>query len=144
LCVDNDTAMFATVFLGILHISSGRVQCGNAGHNPPFVLRADGSLEKLPKMQGIALGVMEDFSFAAYDFTLRRGDTILLSTDGVNEAMNLAGELFGEERMEEIIKKNGDAAADGLTGALRDAVRDFAGGAEQSDDITVMALKYLA
>jgi len=142
LCADNDSAMFVTVFLGILHIPSGHVKCSNAGHNRPFVLRADGSLEKLPKMRGIALGVMEGFSFASYDFSLQRGDTILLYTDGINEAMNPAGELFGEERLEEILKNNINAAAAGLTRALKDAVRDFAGGAEQSDDITVMALKW--
>jgi len=144
LCADNDSGMFATVFLGILHIPSGLVKCSNAGHNLPFILRADGSLEKLPKIKGIALGVMEGFSFSTYDFTLQRGDTLLLYSDGINEAMSQAGELFGEERMAEIIKKNSNADAAGMTGALRDAVRDFAGGAEQSDDITVMALKYLA
>jgi sigma-B regulation protein RsbU (phosphoserine phosphatase) len=143
LCLDNDSSMFVTVFLAILHIPSGRVTCSNAGHNPPFVLRANGSLERLPKIEGIALGVMEDFSFADYDLTLGRGDTILLYTDGVNEAMNPAGELFGEERMEQVAKGNGAASAAGLTKALKDAVRDFAGEAEQSDDITVMALKYL-
>lgn len=143
LCVDNDSAMFVTVFLGILHIPSGRVKCSNAGHNLPFILRADGSLERLPKIEGIALGVVEDFSFASYDFTLRKGDTLLLYTDGVNEAMNQADELFGEERMEEVAQKNSNAAASGLTKALKDAVKDFAGPIEQSDDITVMALKYL-
>ncbi|HOV79580.1 MAG TPA: SpoIIE family protein phosphatase [Bacillota bacterium] len=144
LCADNDSAMFVTVFLGILHIPTGQVNCSNAGHNRPFIIRADGRVEMLPKTRGIALGVMEGFSFASCDFTLQKGDSILLYTDGISEAMNRAGELFGEERMAEIIKKNSNADAAGMTGALRDAVRDFAGGAEQSDDITVMALKYLA
>jgi len=142
LCKDNDAGMFVTVFLGVLHIPSGRVICSNAGHNLPYILRKDGSLQKLPKIPGIALGVMEGFSFKSYEFTLQREDTFLLYTDGINEAMNPEGELFGEERMEEIMKNNYNVAASRLTGELKNAVRNFAGRAEQSDDITVMALKY--
>jgi sigma-B regulation protein RsbU (phosphoserine phosphatase) len=144
LCADNETNMFVTVFLGILHIPSGHVTCSNAGHNRPFILRKDGSLEQLPKMRGIALGVMEGFLFASHDFTLQNGDTILLYTDGVNEAMNPEGELFGEERMAEVIKNNSNADAAELTRGLKNAVHAFAGRAEQSDDITIMALKYKA
>ncbi|MCL6612829.1 MAG: SpoIIE family protein phosphatase [Peptococcaceae bacterium] len=144
LCAENESNMFVTVFLGLLHIPTGRVTCSNAGHNSPFILRKDGSLEKLPKMRGIALGVMDSFIFASHSFTMQNGDTILLYTDGINEAMNPEGELFGEERLAEVIRNHSHAGAAGLTNGLINAVRAFAGRAEQSDDITVLALRYKA
>ncbi|UNC92584.1 PP2C family protein-serine/threonine phosphatase [Candidatus Contubernalis alkaliaceticus] len=143
LCIDNDSGMFVTVFLGFLHIPSGRVTCSNAGHNLPYILKKDGTLEKLPKIEGIALGVFEDFPFNSYDFTLQKGDTLLLYTDGINEAMNSANEQFGDNRMEAVIKKNIETSVKKMTMELNNEVRAYAGKAEQSDDITIMALKYV-
>lgn len=141
LCADNDSGMFVTAFLGIIHIPSGQVACSNAGHNLPFILRRDGSLEKLPRTPGMALGVMEDIPYGPHEFRVGPGDTILLYTDGITEAMNCQGEMFGDRRLENILSGCVESSASEITARVKDAVFAFADGAEQSDDITVLALK---
>lgn len=141
LCADNDSGMFVTAFLGIIHIPSGQVACSNAGHNLPFILRRDGSLEKLPRTPGMALGVMEDIPYGPHGFRVGPGDTILLYTDGITEAMNRQGEMFGDRRLENILSGCVESSASEITARVKDAVFAFADGAEQSDDITVLALK---
>jgi sigma-B regulation protein RsbU (phosphoserine phosphatase) len=82
LCKDNDSGMFATIFLGILTISTGETVFSSGGHNIPYLLKANGQIKALPKLAGIALGVTEDASFARGFITLDAGDSIVLYTDG--------------------------------------------------------------
>jgi sigma-B regulation protein RsbU (phosphoserine phosphatase) len=105
LCRDNDTGMFVTEFLGILTISSGELVFSNGGHNVPYLHRQNGEVETLPKIPGLALGVMEDFSYVCTSIKLKEGDSLVMFTDGVTEAMNPAGELLCEQRLENIISE---------------------------------------
>jgi sigma-B regulation protein RsbU (phosphoserine phosphatase) len=143
LCEDNDSGMFVTDFLGILTISSGEVVFSNGGHNIPFILKRDGSAGLLPKLPGMALGVMEETRYTCSTIRLEYGDSLLVYTDGVTEAMNPAGELLGEERLKSILLEfaGGTAREEALHVLAK--TREFANGAVQSDDITLLALKYL-
>lgn len=143
LCEDNDSGMFVTVFLGILTISTGDMVFSNGGHNIPYLLWKNGEVEALPKIPGMALGVMEDFTFVCASVKLRAGDSLVMYTDGVTEAMNPAGDLFNEERLENILRGfDGKAAQDEARQILR-STRQFVNGASQSDDITILVIKYL-
>jgi sigma-B regulation protein RsbU (phosphoserine phosphatase) len=132
--------MFVTVFLGVVHLPTGRVNYVNAGHNPPLVRHADGQVSVLPSGRNTAVGVMEDLSYVQGAVTLGPGDTLLLYTDGMTEATNPQGLLFGEARLLETARREGSGKA--LLQAILDAVRAFEDGAAQADDITCVALRY--
>ena len=142
LCQGNDESMFVTLFCGILDIRTGEIEFSNAGHNRPYLRRADGRVQGLSPQRGIALGVMEDFAFHNEQIRLAPGDAIVVYTDGVTEAMNVQDEMFLEERLEDKIAQAGAASARELTGRIVEAVKQFAGAAPQSDDITVLVLRY--
>lgn len=137
-----ESNMFVTLFAAVVHLPSGQVRFTNGGHNPPYVLRAGGGLEPLPKVGGIIVGAIPDMSYKTGSFRLEPGDTLVLYTDGVTEAQNVAGDFFGEGRTEEQLLRLKGAGAEHLVKAMRELVGAFAEGAEQSDDITLMALKY--
>ena len=142
LCKENDQGMFCTIFYGILNTKTGEVRYSNGGHNPPYLVRADGSNEQLEGTEGIALGVMDGMDFGVNTFTLGKGEAIYLYTDGVNEAMDDGGNEYSYERLEEFLKRSkGQSTTDIVNGSLDD-VRDFVKNAEQSDDITVLTVRY--
>ncbi|MEN6349592.1 MAG: LytS/YhcK type 5TM receptor domain-containing protein [Syntrophomonas sp.] len=143
LCKDNDSGMFVTEFLGILTISSGEVVFSNGGHNLPYLLRKDGAVEALPKIPGMALGVMEDVGYVDANIRLDAGDSLVLYTDGVTEAMNPAGELLSEARLENILRESDCKTALDEVQHILQSTRQFVNGASQSDDITILAIKYL-
>lgn len=143
LCADNDSGMFVTVFLGILTISSGEVVFSNGGHNIPYLHRCNGRVEALPRIPGMALGVMEDMGYVCSCIRLGAGDSLVVYSDGVTEAMNDAAELFGERRLKDTLRAaNGISAREEVSHILEDT-RQFVAGASQSDDITILVLKYL-
>ena len=142
LAPENDAGMFVTVFYGIFDNSTGEIEYSNGGHNPPLIVHADGSSDYLEMPPGIALGVFPEMVFESRKAQLRRGDTAVFYTDGVTEAMNVEGELFGEDRLQKVAA---DFVGEGKTDfsrAVVEAVRDFAGEAEQSDDITCVSLHW--
>lgn len=143
LCEDNDSGMFVTVFLGILTISSGEFTFSNGGHNIPYLLRKNGEVEALPKIPGIALGVMENAKYICEKAGLSTGDSLIVYTDGVTEAMNPAGELLSDHRLEKMLHEFSGGAARETVQHILKGTREFVNGAKQSDDITVLALKYL-
>jgi len=143
LCKDNDSGMFVTDFLGILTISSGEVVFSNGGHNIPFVLRKNGELELLNKIPGIALGVIEDSKYMCSTIQLKYGDSLLVYTDGVTEAMNCKEEFLSEKGLGNILHEFDGGTAKEEVQYVLTKTREFANGAIQSDDITIMALKYL-
>ncbi len=142
LCANNDAGMFVTAWMGILDLETGKVEYGNAGHNPPLLRRADGSYEYLKSRSGLVLAGMEGIRYRKNELTLRAGDVIYLYTDGVTEATNAGKELYGEERLinrlDQIPAENPEAICRGV---MRD-VDDFVGDAPQFDDITMLCLKY--
>ena len=137
---DNDTAMFVTTLYATYDPASGELSYANGGHNSPLIVHADGTSGLLPLTGGIALGVVPDFEYEQNTVTLLPGDTLVLYTDGVTEAMNVDGEEFGTQRLQEVFvgpnSKNGQEASQ----AVFQAVSSFAGDTPQSDDITCLTL----
>jgi phosphoserine phosphatase RsbU/P len=142
LCPDNPLCMFVTVFCAILNVATGELECCNGGHNPPLICRADGSVHLVDAPKGVAVGVMKDSQFAAERFVLKPGDLLVLYTDGVTEAMNPQHKLFSEERLKKTLRNLWDKDPIGLVGGLRREVAAYAQGEPQSDDITLLALRY--
>jgi sigma-B regulation protein RsbU (phosphoserine phosphatase) len=143
LCRDNDSGMFVTVFYGILHLSTGELEYSNGGHNLPYFLSRHGVAQPLENTGGMALGVMEEVTYRAKTITLRAGEGLFLYTDGVTEAMDNADNLFSEARLKECLQRvNGAAPTEVIRNALA-AVKRFVAGAEQNDDITTLAIRYL-
>jgi sigma-B regulation protein RsbU (phosphoserine phosphatase) len=135
--------MFVTVFYGIYNIQTGEVKYTNAGHNPPYVVKQNGSLERLPVTRNMAIGIFGDFKYQEETLQLEHGDTLLLYTDGVTEAINPSEEEFKEERLETTLKSTTFESCQQMIDTIKADVKTFADGAEQSDDITLLALKRL-
>jgi len=114
----------------------------NAGHCPPILVRKKGDIETLPVTGGV-LGVHEDFTFEQRDISLSTGDVLLLYTDGITEAENRSGEMFGEKRLLEFARINNDRPPETMIENLFQEVRSFSGKGELDDDCTVMALMKL-
>jgi sigma-B regulation protein RsbU (phosphoserine phosphatase) len=121
----------------------GELHFVNAGHNRPYVLGPDGSLRRVDEAAGMALGVVPDMEYRSGRLRLRRGEALYLYTDGVTEALAPDGAQFSEGRLESCLRGLGGSPAARLVEASVAAVRDFAATAPQSDDIAVMALRYL-
>ena len=141
LCAESVDCMFVTVFYGIYHIDTGMLEYCNGGHNSPYILHANGDIEMLPLSNNPMVGAVEDITFQGNQTKLEIGDTLMMYTDGVNEATNAALEEYGDDRMEQVLRRlNGKSCKEIIDGQL-ESVREFAMEAEQSDDITIMALK---
>ncbi|MEL7586400.1 MAG: PP2C family protein-serine/threonine phosphatase [Prolixibacteraceae bacterium] len=141
LCRDNEQCMFVTLFFGILDITNGKVCYANAGHNP-FILVRNDQVEYRKLSSGMVLAAFEDYVFVDEELQLDPNDTIFMYTDGVTEAMNRSRELFGEKRLLESVVKSSQA---GLNVMMEQTIADvaaFVNGNEQSDDITIFALRY--
>jgi sigma-B regulation protein RsbU (phosphoserine phosphatase) len=136
--------MFVTVFLAVVNLKDGACVFARGGHNPPLLLRADGAVEVLPAIDGPVVGVMEDAEFAEATTTIQPGDTLFAYTDGVTEAMDVADEMFGLERTAAELSRVEGRSCEQLIHDIRGALETHAGGAPQSDDITMLALRLLA
>lgn len=144
LCEGNDAGMFVTAWMGMLNIKTGRIGFANAGHNPPLVKHADGSFEYLRSRPNLVLAMMEEIPYRKNEVQLQSGDVIYLYTDGVTEAMNQQEELYGEERLSQILNANSDAGPEELCAKVKADVDAFAGETPQFDDITMLCLRYHA
>jgi phosphoserine phosphatase RsbU/P len=132
---------FITFFWGILDPVRKTYRYVNAGHNPPYVLRADGRIEQLTE-GGLILGVMQTLMpYQEGEVTLGEGDAVVLYTDGVSEAMNLQGEDYGDERLEQFVRSLRHTTARDIIDALRGELASYTAGAPQSDDITIVVLR---
>ena len=139
---DNPSFIFVTVFCGILDIRTGEVCYSNGGHNPPLLIRRGKGVEFLTGGGGTIVGISREIEYTRAMLRLEPGDTICMYTDGVTEAFNEDREQFSEERLEkEVASRRGDSIK-GLVKGILETIRSFAGGAPQSDDITIMALRY--
>lgn len=141
LAQESANSMFVTVFYGIYNIKTGEVRYTNAGHNPPYLMKTDGNIIQLPLSKNLVVGVMDDFEFTEETLTLEPGDTLLLYTDGVTEAFNSHEEDFGEKRLEEALSKLTQKSCQEIVDGVKSDVSAFVGETEQSDDITLLALK---
>jgi sigma-B regulation protein RsbU (phosphoserine phosphatase) len=141
LCLDNTAEMFVTIFYGILNTRSGVLDYSNGGHNPPYLLRHDGSVERVAGTGGMVLGALPDRCYRATRTTVHPNEAIFLYTDGITEAMDSAGTLFSERRLEAVLaQRNGALPAEVIRHVLAEVNR-HAGGAAQSDDITALCVK---
>lgn len=140
LCRESVNSMFVTVFYGILDVESGGFVYTNAGHNSPVLIRKAGETYFLRPTEDVVLGVKEEAGFHEEQVMLEPGDRLFLYTDGVTEAMNSSYEQFGEDRLLELCRGMMKVNALQMVSEVNEAVRIFAGGAEQSDDVTMLAI----
>ena len=141
LCRDNETCMFVTLLVGVVDCVTGELALASGGHNPPVLRTADGHATYLEFDGGPVLGFIEGPEFPIWRSRLAPGDTLLLYTDGVTEAFDAAEEMFSDERLLEVVEEL-PVAASGLAAGVMRAVHDFASGCDQSDDITIVALRF--
>jgi phosphoserine phosphatase RsbU/P len=138
---DNYNCMFVTLFLGVLDIPSGTLRFSSAGHTPPSLLRARG-VTVVDQETGPALGLAADQSYPVNQLQLCPGDRLAIFTDGIDEAFNNEGEMFGAERFNLKLQGWVDQDISEAGHALFGAVETFAGSRPQSDDITLLLLQY--
>lgn len=144
LCENNPEGMFVTVFAGILDLESGEISCSDGGHELPFALRGDGRAEMLEKKKGgLVLGFVADTVYRNDTICLQPGEALVVYTDGVTEAMNSEHALFKEERLGKTLTAIPHACtARTIIDQVMGAVRAFVGSHPQSDDITLLALRW--
>jgi serine phosphatase RsbU (regulator of sigma subunit)/anti-sigma regulatory factor (Ser/Thr protein kinase) len=142
ICRDNDLQMFTTLFCGILNTRTGEIKYSNGGHNPPYHISRSG-VQQVPKKGGRVLGLVEESTYGSGRLLLGPGEAIVLYTDGITEAMDPAGKFFSEQRLESILTQTKFASARKQLEHLTNQITLFAAEAEQSDDITALAIRYL-
>ena len=138
---DNDTQMFVTVLYAVYDPETGEFTYASGGHDAPLLVHSDGSSELLPLTGGIALGIVPDLAYGQNSVVLDHGETLVLYTDGVTEAMNGEGEQFGIERLRKVFTGRAPKDANEAAHKVFEAVNTFADGAAQSDDITCLTLR---
>lgn len=143
LCSRNESCMFITLFYGVLNVITGELNYCNAGHTPPLILAENGTIEEVGKHQGLALGLSEEFPFIEKSLVLKERNYFLYYTDGVTEAMNEQGEMFGKQRLKECLLHNSDKTPSELINNIVAEIQSFIKNAEQADDITILCLKKL-
>lgn len=143
LCLDNDACMFVTAFYGIYNTETGEVECANAGHNPPFLLKADGSLTTIAHNEGIPLGVSEQTVYSSHTIQMEKDDCLILYTDGITEALDSNRELYNKERFIQSLKtwKTGPLAS--LIDHILNDLDHYTLEVPHSDDIALLCLKQL-
>ena len=133
--------MFVTAFYAIYHTKTGQITYCNAGHNPPHVLRADGTVEVLPRHRNLFMGALDGATYKEGTLQLGHGDALVMFTDGVTEAKNQKREEFGTERLDAILKGMPGKSSQQIIENVKTGITDFVAGADQHDDITMLVLK---
>lgn len=131
---------FVTLFYAELNPEMGRLTFLNAGHNPPLIVHAGGTMEQLAS-GGLPLGIMADAEFREGRTQLHPGDVLVIYSDGVSEAVNPTGEEFGPTRLYEVVARNLDASASGIRDRIESALTKFCQGTPAADDITLVIVK---
>lgn len=142
LCEGNEAGLFVTAWLGVLNLFTGEFIYVNAGHNPPLLKQAGGDFEYLKSPAGFVLAGIEDIRYTQRNTRLSKGDRLILYTDGVTEAENKDQEEYGNDRLRETVNRQKDSDAKTLVTEICRSVAEFADGARQFDDITVMSLVF--
>jgi len=144
LCEESLDSMFVTTFYGVFDLETGEIEYTNAGHNPPYILKADGRVEMLKSNINIVLGAIEGMEFKGDTFTLEKGDALVTFTDGVTEAENAEHGQFGEDRLVATLETLKGATSEQIVTRINEKVKEFAGDTEQSDDITQLVIRRIA
>jgi sigma-B regulation protein RsbU (phosphoserine phosphatase) len=145
IAAENEASMFITMFLAVVDLRTGEVRYASAGHNPPYHVTAGGEAREVPRVRGVALGARPGMVYDEGALTLAPGDVLFLYTDGVSEAMDVDETMFTEQRIGEELGTAvaGGASCQAVVEHLLAAVRRHAGEAEQFDDVTMLAFRYL-
>ena len=142
----NEQNMFITLFLGVLELNTGKLTYCNAGHNAPVIARfsekGPEQITLLDVVPNLPIGVMSDYYFSAQETHMNHNDLLFLYTDGLTEAENIDKELFGEERMIEKLNQLMHFSPRAIVDKMQENVGEFVGEAEQSDDLTLLAIRY--
>lgn len=138
----NESNMFVTLFIGVLDMKTGELSYCNAGHNPLLMIQPNGEVALLNVLPNIPIGVFPGFSYRGQNAVIPSGTTLFLYTDGLTEAENVAKELYSESRLKSEIETHTTLSAKDLTLYMADNVHKYAGEAEQSDDLTILTIKY--
>jgi sigma-B regulation protein RsbU (phosphoserine phosphatase) len=142
LCSEGDAGLFVTTVYVIVNTRTGAMEYATGGHFPPYIVRKDRTLTSAPQGGGMVIGIMPDATFDTMRAQLEPGDLFLLYSDGVTEAANAAEEFFGDERLEEALVASAGGTETEAVANVADRVRTFAAGFEQSDDITIVSVRY--
>ena len=139
---DSVDAMFITVWIGIVTLSTGELQFVNAGHMYACIKRGNSDFVLMDDNHSMLMGAVDIDEFALNTTTLEKGDIIYLYTDGVTEANNSRGDMFGEDRLLEALNEAKDLSVEEIDDRVRTRVSEFVGDTEQSDDITTLCFEY--
>jgi serine phosphatase RsbU (regulator of sigma subunit) len=136
-----ESNMFITVFYAVLEPETGRISYVNAGHNPPLVISGDGKHIRELESYNLPVGIIETESYSAAEFVMEAGELLVAFSDGITEAMNPAGEPYGDERFIDELRTNCSLSAQELTTTIEQRVDEYAAGAPQADDMTLLILR---
>ena len=140
---DNPSLMFVTLYSGILNLKTGEIEYVDAGHEPPFILRADNVVEMLKKQEGLAICFDENYVYNSHTIKLKPGDGIVLYTDGLTDARNEKGQRLHIEGSMDILRKSSKhASPESINQELFKSVKNFIGKEEQFDDIAILTIRY--
>ncbi|MCX6356978.1 MAG: SpoIIE family protein phosphatase [Candidatus Aureabacteria bacterium] len=142
LTYQNDSCMFVTLFCGVLNTATGELSYSNAGHNPPLLVRRVNGIEEVAGASGTVLGIDEKAVYARGETRLAPGDALVMYTDGVTEAFDGEREMFSEERLKAAVKACRGESAGAIAACVLRGVGEFVGGAPQSDDLTIVVIRY--
>ena len=140
ICRNNEEEMFVTVWFGIMEISTGRITAVNAGHEFPIIRTAGGDYDILKDKHGMAVGGMPGLRYKEYEIQLEKGGALFLYTDGLPEAQNSDEEMFGMNRLVEVLNKHKDKMPVDVLAEVRNEVNSYVGEAEQFDDLTMLEI----
>ena len=145
LCEDKSTALFLTCFYGIIDLATGTLDYSSAAHNPPYVVRANSNqVETLDASGGLPLALFGTAEYQTASLTLEPGDTIVVFTDGISEAMNANFDQYEEERVVALLQQQtSSVTVQQVVERVIAGAHAFADGAPQSDDMTVLGVRYL-
>jgi sigma-B regulation protein RsbU (phosphoserine phosphatase) len=139
-CANCPSNRFITFFIALANPATGDFAFANAGHNPPIIVRASGEIEML-EGGGPVLGILPVAKYAEQNARLGKGDLLVIYSDGITEATDLAEDEYGEERLTEVVRQRRAENAEAIVNAVTESVNRFAGGAPQADDITLIVAK---
>ena len=141
LCGENPIGLFVTGVLGIVDLERGVLQYVCAGHEPAFLVAADDSRRPLPMTGGVAMGVLDDFEYESHEEELSPGEALFLYTDGLTDAVNLGGELFGKERLEATLDGASSRTPAEIVDHVWSEILGYSAGAPAADDMTCLVLR---
>lgn len=138
----NESSMFCTAFLGILDLKTGELNFCNAGHNAPFIISGDGKISYINVQPNLPLGLMGDFPYVGQNMMIEKSTKLYLYTDGVNEAENKENKQLGDAKLVSLLRANASNEPGEIVEKIFEEIIRHADGATQSDDITMMCIKF--